>query len=179
MFFQFITVTGITVILNQIVHYVLHFFIRDKRSLNAYRLRISGRIKEHVSFSEQFFCSVHIDDRSRIHTGSYRECNPGRHVCLDQSGNDIDRRSLCCNNQMKSCSSCQLRQTADCTFHFSWRYHHKICKLIDNDNDLRQLLFDFVTCLALFYFCIESFQIPYVILSEKLITFLHLNYSPV
>ena len=57
-----------SIFVNQIIYNFLNFFIRDKGSLHPHRLWITGWIEQHISFSQQLFCPVHINDRTRIHS---------------------------------------------------------------------------------------------------------------
>ena len=67
---------------------------------------------------------VHIKDGSRINSGCHRKGDPAWHIRLDQSGNDIDGRTLCCDDQMDSTASCKLCQTTDGFLHITRRNHH-------------------------------------------------------
>ena len=102
------------------------------------RFLVALGIKQHIAFSEQLFRAVHIDDRPGIHAGRNRKCDSRRHVCLDQSGDDVDGRTLGGNDQMDTCCTRQLRQTADGILDFTRGNHHEVSQLVDDDHDLRQ-----------------------------------------
>ena len=80
---------------------------------------------------------------------------------------------------MKPRRTCQLCKTTDRPLHFSGGYHHQICKLINDDNDLWKFFLCIFSGLTSQDFFIESFQVPYIVLSEKLITLFHLGNCPV
>src|SRR5699024_5565989 len=50
-------ICNITIVILQIFHYILHFFISNEGSLYTGRLLISGRIKQHIPFAQQLFRS--------------------------------------------------------------------------------------------------------------------------
>ena len=68
MLFQLIIIRCISIFIDKVIYHILDFLIRDKRPLDTHRLRITGRVKEHVTFPEQFLCAVHINDRPGIHS---------------------------------------------------------------------------------------------------------------
>ena len=65
------------------------------------------------------------------------ECDAGRHVGLDQAGDDIDRGSLGCKNEVNACGTCFLCNTGDQLLYFLANDHHHIGEFVDNDNNCR------------------------------------------
>ena len=116
-----------------------YFLIRYKCALHTHRLWNSLRAEQHVSLAEELLGAVHIQNGSRIHARSHGKGDTARHIRLDQTGNDIDRRTLCRNDQMNAARSCELCQTADGFLDFARRYHHKIRQLVHDNHNLRQL----------------------------------------
>ena len=55
-------VGSISIICQQIIHHCLHFLIRYKGSLDTCRLLVACRIEEHITLSQELFCSIHIDN---------------------------------------------------------------------------------------------------------------------
>ena len=158
-----------------------YLIIRYKCTLKSCRFLISLRIKEHITFSKKLLGSVHIQNCPGIHTGRYGESNSGRHIRLDQTGDNIYRRSLCGNDQMDTCRTCKLGQTTDSILHLSGSNHHKVGKLIHDDHDLRHFhRFFFSSCrLDLLCFFIIFIQITDTVLRKCIVTVCHLLYCPV
>ena len=139
------------------------------------------RVEQHISFSKKLFCAIHIQNRSGIRTRSHRKCNPARHICFDQTGDDIHRWTLGCNHQMNPRRSCQLCQSADGLFHVIGSYHHKICKLVHNDHNLWHLLrallpFRYFNGI---YLCVVSIDFTHICLRKFFISFRHFRNCPV
>ena len=82
---------------------------------------------------------------------------------------------------MDSGCSCKLGQTTDCIFYFTRGNHHKVSKLVYNNNDLWQFhRFLFCTCcLYLFCFSVIFIQITYTVLCKCIVSICHLLNCPV
>ena len=168
------------------VYYIRYFIIRAESALHSNRLGKSLWIIEHIALTQQLLSANHIKNGSRIHAGSYRESNSARHIRLDQTCNDINRRSLSCNHKMNSCRSCQLCQSTDGFFYFIRRYHHQICKLVYDNHKLRHLLngdFDLFTIihdlhLTIMNLVVIALHITNTSVRKLLITIGHLCNSP-
>ena len=82
---------------------------------------------------------------------------------------------------MDTCSTGQLGQTADGILHVSWSYHHKVCKLIYDNDDLTHFLRALLSLreLHLLNLAVKLFQISYPILCKSIVTVTHLIYCPV
>ena len=120
------------------VHNALYLCITDHDPMQALKLRGSGRQKQHVAFTEKLIGTHSIQNGARIYSGS----NLIRHTCgeigLDDSRQDIHRRTLRGNDQMNACGPCHLRQPGQRVFHTFGCDHHKVGQLIDQDNNVRE-----------------------------------------
>ena len=117
-----------------------HFTVGNKAALNAKRLTDANGRKEHIALPHQFFRALGIQNDTGLHSGSYRERDPGGNICFHQTGDHIRRGPLGCNNQMHSGGTAHLGNTADRVFHFLRCNQHQVGQLIDDDNYLGKLL---------------------------------------
>ena len=82
---------------------------------------------------------------------------------------------------MNACRAGQLGQTADGILYFARSHHHQIRKLINDDDDLRQLLrfvliFDILNS---FNLRVVSFYVTHSVFGKLLVTIRHLCHCPV
>ena len=148
-----------------------NFLIADECPLHSYRLGRPLRWKEHISLPKQSFRSPAIQYSTRVHLRRYRKWNSGWKIRLDNACNNIDWRPLCSKNHMDSCRACLLQNSADSVFHILRRNHHKICQLINNNNDEWDIFFRIAT--------IEGPYITNTVCRKDRITLLHFLYSPI
>ena len=82
---------------------------------------------------------------------------------------------------MDTCCTCQLGQTADRILNFSRRNHHKICKLVHDDHDLRHLLRCFFSLgdTHIGNFFVIFSKITHTVFCKGIVTAGHLGNSPV
>ncbi len=80
-----------------------------------------------------------VQDGARIDAGKNLKRDTGRQVGLDQAGNDIDTRTLGCQNQMDTGSAGHLGQTSDRLLDFAPCDHHQVGQLVDDHHDTRQM----------------------------------------
>ena len=142
--------------------------ICHKCALQTGRLALSRRIEQHIALSEQFLRAVHINNGTGIHSGRDGKSNSRRNICLDHTGDDIDRWSLRRNHQMNARCTRQLGQTTDRIFYFARRYHHQIGKLIHDNDDLWQFLR-----------FLRIVEIAHAVFCKLLVTVGHLCHRPV
>ncbi|MOA09256.1 hypothetical protein D3C78_1290740 [compost metagenome] len=112
----------------------LYLLIREKGSLNPYRLGHPYRQKQHVPASKKLLGTGHIQYRSRIDLRRYAEGDPRRNVRFDDACNNINRRPLCRNYEMYASSTSHLGQPCDRILNITCCNHHQIRKLINNYN---------------------------------------------
>ena len=91
--------------------------VPERRFLNIVRIgiAISGVILLSNLFTNWMY---YFDESNNYHR------NTGWYICLNQTGNDIYRRSLRCYNQMNACRTRKLCQTANAFLYFTGRHHH-------------------------------------------------------
>src|SRR4030042_817628 len=98
--------------------------ISNKASLQPFRLASFSRHVEHISPTQQFLSTYHVQYSPGVHLRSNGETNAGREVSLNKPGNDIYRRALCSYNKMNACSPGQLGQPTKCMFYLVGCRHH-------------------------------------------------------
>ena len=165
----------------------MYILVGHKSTLYADRLGYTLRIVEHIALAQQLLCAHCIQYRPGVHTAGYRKCDTRRYVCLDNAGDDIDRRSLRRDHQMYACGSCQLRYPADGILHLVLGYHHEIRQLVYDDHYLRHLLIRQIGALIhtlavlqeLLYMLIIARYIADSLALEHLVALHHLLNSPV
>ena len=135
----FVIVYRCLIVITQKCNNIRYFLIRHEGTLQTYRLRVTGREKQHITLSQKLFCTALVQNCSGINGRGYRECNTGRNIRLDHTGNDIHRWSLGCQDQMNAGCSGKLCQTAYRILHFLGGNHHQICKLIHDDHKQRHM----------------------------------------
>src|SRR3990167_4748917 len=119
------------------ISYLNHLFVHHPGALDTLWLTHAWREHQHVTLSEQFLSSNLIKDCTAIDLTCYGKCDTRRNVCLDQSSNNIDTWALRRKHQVNSDRTSFLRKSHNKRLDISRRYHHKICKLIDNNHDIR------------------------------------------
>ena len=134
-----------------------------------------NRTKEHVSSSQEFLGSIHIQNGPRVRPTRHREGNPRRHIGLNQARNDIHRWALGGQNHVDTCCPSLLSQTDNGIFHLFAGNHHKVSQLIHDDHNQGQWNLFFSRLLVKFlHLGIVAFQVPNTHLTKELIAFLHL-----
>ena len=76
---------------------------------------------------------------------------------------------------MDAGSSCECGKSGDICLDFLGSNHHEFCKLVDYDQDQRQVLY----LAVILIFLVKALDVSYLALFEKLISSLHLCYCPV
>ena len=122
------------------------FRLVDVSAVNANQTRSARRQEQHVAAAEQLFGAVGVDDRARIDLRRDAERNAGREVCLDQTGDHVDRRTLRRQHQVNADGARHLRQARDRLFNFAAGSHHQVGQLVDDDHDVRQRLPRLAVC---------------------------------
>ena len=82
---------------------------------------------------------------------------------------------------MDACSTGQLGQTTNSVLHIPWCNHHKVCKLIYDNDDLTHFLRALLSLreLHLLNLAVKLFQISYPILCKSIVSVTHLGNGPV
>ena len=108
----------------------------DPGTLHANRLRGARREEECVTLPDQLVGTRLIQDDPAIGHAAHRECESRWHVGLDQPRHDIDAGPLRSEHQMYSGCPRQLRDAHDRIFDVSWRDHHQVGELVDDDQEV-------------------------------------------
>src|SRR5690606_17999843 len=75
-------------------HDVADLLVREVGALDPHDVRGAGREEEAVAFSKELVRPVSVEDGSRVDARRDAEGDSRRHVRLDQTGDDVDRRAL-------------------------------------------------------------------------------------
>lgn len=68
---------------------------------------------EHVALAQQLFRTAGIENGSAVNLAGHRERDAAGNIRLDDAGNDVDRRTLCRDDQMDARRARQLSQSAN------------------------------------------------------------------
>ncbi len=84
-------------------------------------------------------CAASVQNGTRVNFGRDFKGNSGREVGLDDTGNDIDRRTLRSNDQVNTNGARQLGQTRNRRFHLLAGGHNEVGKLVDDQNNVGEV----------------------------------------
>ena len=156
----------------------------DIGAVHAQQARRARRQKQHIAAAEQMLRAVHVEDRARIDFGRDAIRNSGREVCLYQSGDYVDRRTLRRQDQMDADRAGHLGQTSDRILDFMTGSHHQIGEFVDDDYDVRQrlplfaILVEILDCVAARDFQIVAIDVAHAPARQLLVAPLHLGHCP-
>jgi hypothetical protein len=85
-----------------------------------------------MSPAQQLLCAVAVENRPRVDLRLYAERDTRRHVRLDETGDDVDRRPLRRQQQMHADGARHLREPRNRFFDVAARHHHQIGELVDD-----------------------------------------------
>ncbi len=88
--------------------------------------------------TQQILRALLIQNRPGIHSRRHLECDAGRHVGLDQAGDDVHRRALRGQDQVDARRPRLLRQPGDQLLDLFTDDHHHVREFVDDDDDERQ-----------------------------------------
>ena len=86
------------------------------------------------------FGADRVKDRARIDLRRHLKGDPGRKVCLDEPGEDVDGGSLRGQQEVDADGSCHLSEARDRLFHIFRRDHHQVRQLVDHHDDVGKSL---------------------------------------
>lgn len=154
------------------IHDAFYLFCLDEDSLEASRRHRTRREVEHITATEEILGSDLIEDRTGVDIRGDGKGNTRRDIRLDESGDDIDRWSLGCEDEMETDRTCLLGDTSNsCLDFFLVPAHHEVSELIDDDDDHGHSIF-------LAHFRIVLFEISDAHRFQGTITPFHLSDSP-
>ena len=157
----------------------------------------ASRQEQHVTHAQQGLCPHLIQHGSGVDAAGDLKGNPRGNVRLDQTGDDIDRRTLRGQNQVDTGGTGLLGQSSNQLLDLLADHHHQISQLIDHHHDLRQgrqrrhltglghlgmgqRIQQGLTLLqGLFYLGIEACQVASVEFAHQPIATFHLAHTPV
>ncbi len=91
---------------------------------------LAARHVEHVALAEQLLGALLAQDGAGIDLAGDGEGDARRQVCLDDAGDDVDRRALRRHDQVDAGGARLLRQALDEELHLLARRHHQIGQLV-------------------------------------------------
>ena len=148
--------------------------VGDEASLDAQRLGGTDRVKQHISTSEQLFCAAHVEDGAGVDLRGNRKRDSGGDIRFDDTGDDINRGPLGCNDQMHPGRARHLRQAADAVLDLVRCSHHQVSQLVNDNHDLRQRFH----ALGPGRQIVERFQVAHRVVREQLVPLEHLADRP-
>ena len=95
--------------------------------------------EKHVPLADQLLCAASVQNGARVNFGRDFEGNSGREVGLDDTRNDVDRRTLRGNDQVNTDGARQLGQTCNRRFHLLAGRHNEVGKLVDDQNNVGEV----------------------------------------
>ena len=117
----------------------LDFLVRDPATLGAIWL-LTTKLNQHIAFTQQLLCTLLVQNNTGVQRVINRKCNAVIDVCADQTSYNVSRRTLCCNNQVNTCSTTKLSNTDNGRLNVFARNHHKVSKLVDDNNKVWHVL---------------------------------------
>src|SRR5215469_7775281 len=114
------------------------FVFRNERSVQAAKLRGTGRQEQHVAGAEQPFRANRVQDGARVYAGSHLERYARRKIRLYQAGDYVDRGPLRGEDQMDSSRTRFGRQPRDIALDGLALAQQQVGQLVDHDHDFRE-----------------------------------------
>ena len=116
-----------------------------------------------------------IDDDPAVHSGRDHKRDTRGNIRFNQSGDDVGRRPLRREYQVYADRAAHRRKSGDRRFEFFARRRHQIGKLVDDQNDVRNLFRRYV---FIFDFFVIARHVAASHTVQKRITPLHLTQRP-
>ncbi len=115
-----------------------HLVLVHPRALDARRRRRRGAEQEHVALADEPLGALLVEDHAAVGGARHREREAGRHVGLDDAGDDVDRRALGGDDEVDADGAGHLGDAADRVLDVARRHHHEVGQLVDHHEDERQ-----------------------------------------
>ena len=115
---------------------ILDLFVGDEAALDTGRLVCADGAKEHIAVADKLLRAGHIEYRSRIDRRRNGERDTAGDIRFDNTCDNIDGGALSRYDKMHTCGTRFLSEAAYRILDFIGRDHHKIGKLIDENNYL-------------------------------------------
>ena len=111
--------------------------VADVGALQPDRLVGPHRHEQPVTHADQLLGALLIEDDPAVGQRRRRERQPGRHVGLDQAGDDVDRRPLGGQHEVDAGRARLLGDPHDRVLDVARRRHHQVGELVDDRDDVR------------------------------------------
>ena len=155
-----------------VIDHALDLIRLDKYSLEPIRRHRTCREVEHVTTSEEILGTYLVEDRTGVDIRGNGEGYSRGDIRLDETRDDVDRWSLCREDEMESDGSSLLCDSSDSGFDFLLvPTHHEVCEFIDDDHDDGHPIFGDD-------FRIVLFEIAYTQWLHRRVSAFHLSDSP-
>ena len=109
----------------------------DEGALNSHGLVRAHREKQPIALPYELLCPGLIKDDPAVGEARCRERQAARNIRLDETGYDVNAWALSGEHKMDAGRSRKLRDAHNRLFNVTRRDHHEICKLIDDDQEIR------------------------------------------
>ena len=116
-----------------------HFVVGHERAMDTHQALAAMHV-EHVALAKQLLSALLAKDGAAVDLAGHEKADAGRQVCLDNAGDDVDRGTLRCEDQVDARRTCLLREALDQEFDFLARRHHQVGQFVHHHHDLRQRL---------------------------------------
>ena len=113
------------------------FRVGHERALDARGFRCAHRQEQAVALAEQLLRARLVEDYPRVSQRRGLEAQPGRHIGLDQTGDDVDRRPLGGDHEVDAGRPRELGDPDDGVLDVPRGDHHQIGQLVDDDEQVR------------------------------------------
>ena len=122
-----------------VLNHSVDFLVANKRPMDAHR---RGGVRpgvEHIPHPEQRFRTALIENGTRVNFTRHGKGDTRRNVGLNQTGNDIHRRTLRRQHQVDPRRTRFLCQASDQLFHLLTDGHHQVGEFVHQHHYVRQL----------------------------------------
>ena len=165
----------------------LNLLVGDEAALYTGRFALAERRVEHIALADQLFRAGRIQNDAGFDLAGYRKRDARRDIRFHDAGDNVRRRSLGRDNEVHTCGTRFLRDTADGVLDLLGGDHHQVGQLVDNDDDLREHLIllgrSVLGLLGLGLFrahkVVIADQITHLMIREQLVAAFHLPDCPV
>ena len=104
----------------------------DPRALHAHRLACAHREEERVALADELLGAGLVEHDARVGEARGGERHARRHVGLDETGDDVDRRALRREDEVDAGGPRELGDAHDRLLDVARGDHHEVGELVDD-----------------------------------------------
>src|SRR5690606_3604895 len=93
---------------------------------------------QQVTVPHETFCAILVKNRAGVDLRGNLVGDTRREVCLDEAGDDVDRRALGGQHEVDSNGAGHLREARDRSLDVLAGRHHQVRQLVHNHDDVRK-----------------------------------------